>query len=93
MSEILAFKCARAQFSGCNSTTNAHSETGQMGVCCQNLTLGVLSSRSALSVLVGPLFKKFDLFLNTPRTLQSNILHPLDISGDMHKCSLQHAGK
>jgi hypothetical protein len=33
--------CARAQFSGCSSTTNAHSETGQMGVCCQNLTLGV----------------------------------------------------
>jgi len=28
--------------------TNAHSETGQMVVCCQNLTLGALSSRSAL---------------------------------------------
>jgi hypothetical protein len=49
--------CARAQFSGCSSTTNAHSETGQMEVCCQNLTLGALSSRSALSVLVGALFK------------------------------------
>jgi hypothetical protein len=36
-----------------------------MAVCCQNLTLGALSSRSALSVLVGALFKKFGLFLNT----------------------------
>jgi hypothetical protein len=54
--------CAHAQFSGCSSTTNAHSEMGQMAVCCQNLTLGVLSSRSALSVLVGALFKKFDPF-------------------------------
>jgi hypothetical protein len=58
--------CARAHFSGCSSTTNAHGETGQMVVCCQNLMLGVLSSRSALSVLVGALFKKFGLFLNTP---------------------------
>jgi hypothetical protein len=38
--------------------TNAHSETGQMAVCCQNLPLGAFSSRSALSVLVGALFKK-----------------------------------
>jgi hypothetical protein len=30
-------------------------------------TLVALSSRSALSVLVGALFKKFSLFLNTPR--------------------------
>jgi hypothetical protein len=37
--------CARAQFSGCSSTTNTHSETGQMAVCCQNLMLGALSSR------------------------------------------------
>jgi hypothetical protein len=36
-----------------------------MAVCCQNLTLGALSSRSVLSVLVGALFKKFGLFLNT----------------------------
>jgi len=36
--------------------TNAYSETGQMAVCYQNLTLGVLSSRSMLSVLVGMLF-------------------------------------
>jgi hypothetical protein len=54
--------CARAQFSGCSSTINDHSETGQMAVCCQNLTLGALSSRSPLSVLVGALFKKFGLF-------------------------------
>jgi len=38
-----------------------------MTVCCQNLTLGALSSSSALSVLVGALFKKFGLFLNTTR--------------------------
>jgi len=38
-----------------------------MAACCQNLTLGALRSRSALSVLVGALFKKFGLFLNTPR--------------------------
>jgi 5-formaminoimidazole-4-carboxamide-1-beta-D-ribofuranosyl 5'-monophosphate synthetase len=56
---------ARAQFSGSSSTTNSHSETGQIAVCCQNLTLGALSSRSALSVLVGAQFKKFRLFLNT----------------------------
>jgi len=31
----------------------------------QNLTLGALSSRSALSVLVGVLLKKFGLLLNT----------------------------
>jgi len=54
--------CARVQFSGCSSTTNAHSETGPMAVCCQNLPLGAFSSRSALSMLVGALFKKFHLF-------------------------------
>jgi hypothetical protein len=57
--------CARAEFSGCSSTTNAHSETGQMAVCCQNLPLGALSGRSAPSMLVGELFKKLCLFLNT----------------------------
>jgi hypothetical protein len=46
--------------------TNARSEMGQMTVCRQNLTLGVLSSCSALSVLVGTLFEKFGLFMNTP---------------------------
>jgi hypothetical protein len=35
---------------------------GQMAVCCQNLPLSVLSSRSALSMLVGALFKKVCLF-------------------------------
>jgi hypothetical protein len=33
-----------------------------MAVCYQNLPLGALSSRSALSVLVGELFKKFGFF-------------------------------
>ena len=47
--------------------TLSHSETGQMTVCCQNLTLGSLSSSSAFSLLVGALFKKFGLFLNTHR--------------------------
>jgi hypothetical protein len=64
LSPIRRTACARAQFSGCSSTTNAHSETGQMAVCCQNLTLGAISSRSAISVMVGALFKKFSLFLN-----------------------------
>jgi hypothetical protein len=48
--------------------TNAHSETGQMAVCRQNMTLCAFSSCSALSVLVGALFKKFGLFLNMPCT-------------------------
>jgi hypothetical protein len=58
--------CTHAQFSWCSSKTNANSETGQMAVYYQNLTLDVLSSRSALSLLIGALFKKFGLFLNTP---------------------------
>jgi hypothetical protein len=57
--------CTHAQFRGSSSTTNAHRGTGQMAVCCQNLTLGALSSCSAPSVLVGKLFKKFGLFWNT----------------------------
>jgi len=57
LSLIRRTACARAQFSGCSSTTNAHSETGQMAVCFQNPTLGAPSSRSALSVLFGVLFK------------------------------------
>ena len=36
-----------------------------MAVCRQNLPLGARSSRIAPSVLVGELFKKFGLFLNT----------------------------
>jgi len=66
LSLIWQTACARAQFSGYSLTTNAHSETGQMAVGCQNLTLGVLSSCSTLTVLVGALFKKFVRFLNTP---------------------------
>jgi hypothetical protein len=38
---------------------------GKWQFFCQNLPLGALSSRSAPSVLVGELFKKFGLFLNT----------------------------
>jgi hypothetical protein len=60
--------CAHVQFSGCSSTTNAHSETGQMAVCCQNLKLSALSNCSALSVLAGTLYKRLILFLNTPCT-------------------------
>jgi len=46
--------------------TNGHRETRQMTVCCQNLPLGALSSRSTLPVPVGALFKKFSLYLNNP---------------------------
>jgi hypothetical protein len=45
-----------------------------MAVCCQNLTLSALSGRSTLSVLVGALFKKFGLFLNTPRIIPISTL-------------------
>jgi len=38
-----------------------------MAVHCQDLTLGAFSSCSALFVLVVALFKKFGLFLYTPR--------------------------
>jgi len=44
-----------------------------MAVCCQNLTLGALHSRSALSVLAGALFKKFGLFLNKPPILHQGL--------------------
>ena len=37
-----------------------------MAVCCQNLPLSALSSCSAPTLLVGALFIKFGLFLNTP---------------------------
>ena len=67
LSLIQRTACARAQFNGCSSTTNTHSETRQMTVCCQNLTLGALSSRSVLSMLVGALFKKVSFFFNTSR--------------------------
>jgi len=65
MSLIRRTDCARAQFSGCSSTSNTHSEMRQMAVCCQNLTVGTLSKRSELSMLVGMLFKKFGIFLNS----------------------------
>ena len=68
LSLIRRTTCARAQFGWCSSATNGRSEMRQMAVCCQNLPLGVLSSRSALPVPVGALFKKFGLFLNTPCT-------------------------
>jgi hypothetical protein len=42
---------------------------GQMAVCCQNLTLGALSNRSALSLLVGALFKSSGFFI-TPCTVR-----------------------
>jgi hypothetical protein len=51
---------------------------GKMAVCCPNLTLGAFSSRSALSVLVGVLFKKFGLFLNTPRISKLRAHHHVD---------------
>jgi hypothetical protein len=76
--------CACAQFSKCSSTTNAHSKTGQIAVCCQNLMLGALSSRSALSVLVGALFKKFGLFLNTPR-ISIHVSFVMHLPEDGHK--------
>jgi hypothetical protein len=75
--------CAHAQFSGCSSTTNAHSETGHVAVCCQKLRLGALSSHSALFVLVGALFKKFGLFLNTPRTSNWAVTSSLHITCNM----------
>jgi len=66
LSLIRRTACALAEFSGCSSTTNAHSEMGQMAFCCQNLPLGVLISHSVPFLLVGALFKKFGLFLNMP---------------------------
>jgi len=57
MSLIRQKYCARAQFSGYSSTINAQSQTGQMELCCQNLTQGTLSSLSAPFMLIGALFK------------------------------------
>jgi hypothetical protein len=51
--------------------TNADSEMGHMEVYCQTLTLGALSSRITFSVLVGALFKKFNLIVNTPCVTES----------------------
>jgi len=49
---------------------------GQMAVCCQNLPLGALSSRSTPSVLVGELFKKFGLFFEHTE-IQENVIREL----------------
>jgi hypothetical protein len=61
--------CTHAQFSRRSSTTNVYSQTGQMEVCCQTLTLGELRSHSVLCFLIGALFKTFCPFLNTPRVI------------------------
>jgi hypothetical protein len=78
---------ARAQFSGCSSTNNAHSETGKMAFCCHNLPLGGPSSRSAPSLLVGELFKKFGLFLSARRfrkmRLRTARHHRMCVSGSI----------
>jgi hypothetical protein len=47
-----------------------------MALCCQNLPLSALSSRSASSVLVGELFKKFGLFLEHVE-MQENAIRKL----------------
>jgi hypothetical protein len=47
-----------------------------MAVCCQNVPLGALSSRSAPSVLVGELFKKFGLFFEHAQ-IQENAIRKL----------------
>ena len=47
----------------------------KLAFCCQNLTLGALSSCSAQSLLVGALFKKFGLFFNMPY-MSTCMVHP-----------------
>ena len=64
LSLIRRTACARAQFNGCSSAINDQKETGQIAVYCQNLRLGSLCSLSALSMLIGALFRKFCLFLS-----------------------------
>jgi hypothetical protein len=72
--------------------TNAHSETGQMAVCCQNLTIGALSSRSALSLLLGALFKKFGLFLNTV-VYVDGLIRPKHVATNIYALLLGFDGK
>jgi hypothetical protein len=55
-----------------------------MAVCCQNLPQGALSSRSAPSVLVDELFKKFGIFLNTPCIIVLVIRHENRISSALY---------
>ena len=66
---------------------------------CQNLTLGALSSRGALYVLVGALFKKFRLYLNTPRITMSDTpetsvieTYPRNPFVKSHTFHLRHSG-
>jgi len=47
-----------------------------MAVCCQNLPIDALSSRSASSLLVGELFKKFSLFFEHAE-IQENAIREL----------------
>ena len=82
--------CARAQFSACSSTTNAYSEMGQMALWCQNLPLGSLSSRSAPSMLVGELLKKFGLFFNTGVCQTSYSIFPHTTKRQMHTFFLRY---
>jgi hypothetical protein len=47
-----------------------------MAVCCQNLPLGALSSRSASSLLVGKLYEQFRLFFDHTE-IQENAIREL----------------
>jgi hypothetical protein len=58
-----------------------------MADCCQNLTLGALSSRSALSVLVGALFKRLGLLLKTPHILLELQVLPSELMVEVSRCS------
>jgi hypothetical protein len=48
-----------------------------MAVCCQNLPLVALSSRSAPSVPVGELFKNFGLFFFEHAEIQENAIREM----------------
>ena len=61
-----------------------------MAVCCQNLRLGALSSRRAPSLLVGALFKKFCLFLNTPRMTQQILSVQKHLSRTIHASEISN---
>jgi hypothetical protein len=58
-----------------------------MEVCCQNLPLGALSSRSAPSMMVGALFKKFGLFFEHVE-IQVNAIRELRT---ITECAFQEA--
>ena len=70
---VQASSCAQRPSDALKLPGTADSETGQMAVCCQNLPVRALSSRSAVTVLVGALFQKFDLFLNTLLSLSLSV--------------------